>query len=360
MAGRTGAGGERGPARPARRVALGAGAMWLFVGWACATGVRAQGPVDAPTDQVDWEVTVLRPAPDLLSLARRVAVQLHRRTGAEVRVGPPPPEVLEAVPAGSLAMAHEGGGIRLVLAGRAGRVAATELVLEGEGEADVRAVALAVESLQDQLGDQSARPPPPGATVRAGGTTWTILDPGAVTRAHGPARRTARPTFYTSIYAGVSALEAHPLLGPSLGGGLCGGVYCVVVEANAPLFAYTRYIQGDTIHYRAADLVARLQFRPLHFGDVILGGSVGLLSRIGRARVPVTGERRWESALGVRLTAEGIYRFAAPLECVYEMGLDVIADPAQFIRGTPVPPPVSVTLDRTVGLWMTLALRIRI
>ena len=93
----------------------------------------------------------LRPQPGLEGLAEEVAAVLELRTGQRVEVGDaPPPGVLEAVPAGHVAMALHEGAVLLVLGAPGGRSFDAAVELESQGGASAaRAVALAAEDLRD-------------------------------------------------------------------------------------------------------------------------------------------------------------------------------------------------------------------
>ena len=105
----------------------------------------------APALAQDATALVLRPVPELAPLADRVASTLARRTGEEVVVGEPPlVDLLEAVPAGEIALLVDGATVRLGLGGGRGGTYATDVELSShEGDAAVRAVALAIEALRE-------------------------------------------------------------------------------------------------------------------------------------------------------------------------------------------------------------------
>jgi hypothetical protein len=93
----------------------------------------------------------LRPAPGLEAIASSVARVLALRSDIKVEIGrPPPPDVLEAVPVGNVALARDGNSILLVMGAALGQSYEAHLALGPDGKADTRALALAIEALRDR------------------------------------------------------------------------------------------------------------------------------------------------------------------------------------------------------------------
>jgi hypothetical protein len=131
---------------------------------------------------------VLRPAPGLKALADRVARVLSLRFGGGgVDVGePPPPGLLEAVPAGHVALAAEGGRIRLVLGAAFGTYFEASVPYTPPArEPDVRSLALAVEALRDRAMEARERSAAtiPASPAGSGGAAAGLVSAGHTSRA---------------------------------------------------------------------------------------------------------------------------------------------------------------------------------
>jgi len=103
------------------------------------------------TSRSGFRVT-LRPEPGLKALASKVARVLALRGDITVRHGPaPPPGLLEAVPAGDVALARAAdASIQLVMGAPHGVSYAARVELSPNGQGDERALALALEALLDR------------------------------------------------------------------------------------------------------------------------------------------------------------------------------------------------------------------
>jgi hypothetical protein len=127
---------------------------------ASLVNVEPPPAADSSSEDLDARLLTLRPAPGLELLAQRVARVLALRFGAgSIRVGgPPPPGLIEAVPAGHLALAREGERVHLVLGAAFGASFEASLPLgKTASEPDVRSLALAVEALRDRVVEAADR-----------------------------------------------------------------------------------------------------------------------------------------------------------------------------------------------------------
>jgi hypothetical protein len=132
--------------------------MVLWSLFASANGAEAQAALAAASNVTQGHLhpsarLTLRPAPGFEHLAVKVARVLTLRGNTTVEIGDaPPPEVLEAVAAGQIAMASGSteGSAHLVLGTGSGDSIDTTIVLAPDGEDDARALALAIEALRDR------------------------------------------------------------------------------------------------------------------------------------------------------------------------------------------------------------------
>ncbi len=294
---------------------------------------------------------VLRPEPELGSLADRVARVLRRR-GTPTSVGEPPPPLPEAVVAGQVALGRRGEVFSVLLGGREGRTHRATLTLDPSDPGAPRALGLAIETLQDR----ARRTTPPRASTSAPGHVGAprLLGDG---RGRTLGEPSARPTVYLRLLAGWSPARREPLLGPGAGLGLCVGAHCVVVEAELPVLPEERRLEtGETLRYRAVTTSVRGQFRPFVWRWASLGLTFGLLSRVGSASV-VGGElRQTVTSLGVRSGVELAWRIVGPLEWVVEAGADVMLASSRaraHVHGQ------HVFLEDRWAPWVVASLRVR-
>lgn len=299
---------------------------------------------------------VLRPAEGTQSLVEHTARMLEWRRGVDVSVGePPPPELLEAVPIGHVAMARVEGKLRIVLGGRHGVTFATDLDEVTNDEDGARSLSLAIEALWDS----AIAAPAPRVREARSASSWVYVETEAYRRElEERARRAvepiAKPTVYLRLLFGYSFLRESFLVGPGAGFGLCVNDSCAVIEGELPVLADERRTNDDdVISYRAVSLSARLQFRPFDWGIVQPGVSVGFLTRIGNASV--NGDRSYlVTDLGVRASGELGLRIADELEVVAEGGVDLAISRAQLVlrsEGTYLADPVTP--------WVVASLRMR-
>jgi hypothetical protein len=299
---------------------------------------------------------VLRPAAGMQPLVARTARMLEWRRDVAVGVGePPPPELLEAVPVGHVAMAREGGRLRIVLGGREGVTFATDLAEVSNDEDGARALSLAIEALWES----AIRAPREAAREARSGSSWVYVETEDYRRElEERARRAvepiAKPTVYLRLLIGYSFLRQAFLIGPGAGFGLCVRDNCAVIEGELPVLGEERLTNDDVlVRYRAVNLSARLQLRPFDWGIVQPGVSIGFLTRIGNASVG--GDQSYlVTDLGVRGSAELGLRIADELEVVAEGGVDFAITRARLAFATD-----GLYLVDPITPWVVASLRMR-
>ncbi len=320
-------------------------------------GAPRRAPAVQPAAPAPPPMLVLRPVPRLARVARRVARVLLRRAVAGVRIGEPPPPVAEAVTPGQLAMVRTDEGVSLVLGGLGGASFSTEVELRRpSGEPAVRAIALAVESLEDTAQEAAARGTPaiPGGEERVDRIVPTLR--GSLFAPRRPIAPIAKPTMYLRMLLGFSPVRGTPLIGPGVGLGLCVTSHCVVIVADLPLLAERRQApHGEWVRYRSVDAGVVAQLRPFHFGPFTPGLTFGLVSRIGNAALEATGrDDRFVTNLAVRSTLEIAWRFAPRFELALEGGVDLAVSRASYIRYHD-----SVFLEDRWTPWIVTSIRLR-
>jgi hypothetical protein len=325
----------------------------------------------------------LRPAPGLEAIASSVARVLALRSDIRVEIGrAPPPDVLEAVPVGNVALARDGNSIVLVMGAALGQSYEAHLALGADGTVDTRALALAVEALRDRAIEARERlegksraglEPNPDAPVadeqdphaaasattndaellqRSAAqdqpTTLPLLPRRAAPRPRLIFDRTARerdegspyrleipeapsrvePVLYARMYGGGS-LESNALrTGVGVGGGLCVKGQCLFLAAEYPL-PIALEAGGNDIRYRYPTFSCSFYSRPLRFGRFTPAVGIGLLSRIGhfeRDMGIAQSNPNLETDLGVRGVLEGAFEIVEAIDLVAEAGLDYALD----------------------------------
>lgn len=333
---------------------------------ATASAAEAQEPLaaDAPL--------TLRPTQGLAPIAASVARALSLRMSVAVTVGDaPPPEVLEAIPAGHLALAHEEGVMTLVLAGPEGQVFRSEVALPSlRDRGAARAVALAIEALRDA----AITGAPEGSANRRRfrhrdhDIAWSYIErEGGLFGPREPIESDAKPLIQLGVLASLSTERLSFAIGPRIGLGLCLVDTCLILEGDVPILPEVRTsCDGRRIEYRAVALGLRLLVRPFNFEDVLFGAlSIGIISRLGIASLVGVDVSRLTTDFGVRAAAELSWRFAPPIEIALEIGGDIHVSPARFVRTTRAPPgvpcpPVETVLVEDVGnVFAALFLRLR-
>jgi len=329
--------------------------FWLAL-VATPTSVGAQESAHEPAQEAPTEgLLVLRPERQLRRVANRVAQTLRRRTGQLVEVGDaPPPVLLEAVPRHHVGLGwkDDGAHVIVVLGGDEGRSYLTEIEAdEPNRDATVRAIALAIEALQDAAQDGPGEEDWNAESGSGGRAHYTLIPMPRVE----PVGALAKPTIYFRLLIGYSPTRNQVLIGPGAGLGLCLGRQCVVIEGDLPLLADEHVASdGAVISYRPVNIAVRGQYRP-DFGDTIIPGiSIGLLTRIGNATVQGTELGRTVSNIGLRGSLEVAWRFMPRFEWVFEGGVDLALSRSEFIRYGEV-----VLLEDLWTPWFGTSLRLR-
>jgi hypothetical protein len=338
----------------------------------------------------------LRPERGLEALAAKIARVLWLRSDTKVEVGDaPPPELLEAVPAGHVALAREAGGIRLVMGAALGRSFEARLDSSPEGDLDPRAVALAIEALRDRAIEAREKlehrssPPSAALAMRIGASAdasndaveLSANDPaadggetGRAARIPGQAERDdgaeggwpveatehpptrVEPRLYLRMYGGASPESKALRTGIGMGGGLCVLGHCVLLAVDYPLPIDLESGGGD-VRYRYPTFSCSFYSQPFRFGNFMPAVSLGLLSRVGhfeRDMGIVDPQHSLETDLGVRATLEGAYALVDKVELVAEGGVDYALDRLQLGHGD------SVTWrGPRVAPWLQASVRIR-
>lgn len=342
-------------------------------------GSRAAAQEDddePPTLAADAPITV-RPAEGTRPLAVLVVRTLALRFDVPVAVGEDaPPEVLEAVPMGHVAIARDGDEVRLVLAGPEGQVFQTRVRLEDlRGAAVVRAVAAALEALRDTALDG----PPPGQATRrtvfrdGREVTWVYYErEGGLFGPRPRIEATAKPLVYLGFLGGVSTERLSPQLAPRIGFGLCQTAWCLLLEGDLPLVPEeTVACDGRQVQYRPITLGLRLLLRPFDIDEAVsFAFGLGILTRFGLANLVGVDASRLTTNFGLRGSVELAFRIGGPFELVFDVGLDAHTSPAILTRlprpapGTSTrdcPPgaPERVLVEDIITVWGVLAIRVR-
>jgi len=358
-----------GPSGRAWRRAAG---VALYVLLLLALPLEGRAQEELPRLAGDRPLT-LRPTDRTRVLASRVVRVLALRLDVAVAVGEDaPPEVLEAVPEGHLAIDRSEDEVHLVLAGPEGQVFRSEVTLGAEREGRARAVALAIEALRDAALDG---PPEGTATQRSyphdgQQILWIYRErEGGLFGPRPRQEALAKPSIGLGFMLGMSTERETIIVGPRIALGLCLDSSCVVLEGDLPVLPEeSASCDGRRIQYRPINLALRLQLRPIVVDDVSVAFDFGILSRFGLANLVGVDVSRVATDFGVRGGIEGAWRFAAPFELVLEVGADIHTSPAVFIRSTRPPPGMPEICDRAVErvlvedlvtIWATLGVRLR-
>jgi hypothetical protein len=351
-----------------------------------AFGTAAKNATTQPAavsgEDTETAALTLRPASGMELLASRVVRVLALKFGqGSIRVGgPPPPGLLEAVPAGHLALARDGDRVRLVLGAAFGAFFEASVPLAKPASVpDVRSLALAVEALRDRVIEAAERtnqahhagasahsqpqaqpePQPAAAgarsTVRAGPAT---RDRGEITlpRGEGEVPRAVQPMFYVRMYTGASLESDGPKMGFGTGGGLCVEGHCLVIGLESPFPGVLEAGPTD-VRYRYPTITSSFYTRPWQFGIFAPAASVGFLSRIGyfnRDMGVPTESTGLDTDLGVRTTLEGAIALGGAFELTSEFGMDYALDRWQLGTGSTV----ARRGDRAT-LWTQAGIRVR-
>jgi hypothetical protein len=345
----------------------GSGFLLSFV----PSGAAAQQALRAArvtTRELPAPLLTLRPEPGLERLAENVAGVLELRTGQRVEVGDaPPPGLLEAVPAGHIAMALRDGSVLLVLGASGGRSLDASVQLGDQaGPADARAVALAAEALRDTAFDLAHRPgdalveapvaEPPLAAARSRAQGNAAADTGEGDGNGGSSGGLfgdVDPLFYVRAYSGASTASEGPMMGLGTGLGLCVEGHCLVVGGELPIGAGPE--DGMDVRYRYPTFSSGFYSRPFQLGAFTPGASIGLLTRLGHFGADMgLSDRGLETDLAARGSLELAWQAVRGVDLMLEGGVDYNLDRHVLTRTTEV-----VRRGDRVSPWGQAALRFR-
>ena len=346
-----------------------------------AQAALAASSVDPRRVPPDAQLT-LRPEPGLAELAQRVARVLELRTGARVEVGEsPPPGVMEAVPSGHVAMALRDGELALVMGAAGGRSINATVGAGEEGGGHDRAIALAVEALQDAAlesapigrDEQGSQASAPASGRQTGGDRPATAPSGrsqarvlAKPRLSDDPRSTGfrspdllgdvDPLIFGQLYSGVAIHSGGLMLGLGGGLGLCVEGYCLVLAAQVPLNP------GDTpardVRYRYTTFTSGFHARPLRFDAFTPGLSLEFLTRVGNFEEDMQiddlrDQNGLESDLGVRGALELSFNVTELVALMGQLGFDMTIDRWRLSDGNTV----AYRGDRLTP-WLQMSLRV--
>jgi hypothetical protein len=294
---------------------------------------------------------ILRPQPSLKALADEVAAVLELRTGQRVEVGdPPPPGLLEAVPAGHVALAEHEGAVLLVLGAPGGRSFDARVEIEALADASAaRAVALAAEDLRDtaiELARVDGSPAPasealdepapePVSESDEAERPAHALDAMNPPRDDGEGARAEEgrgflgdidPLLYVRIYGGASTASESIASGLGTGLGLCVLGHCLFVAGELPLVS-ERGEELD-VRYRYTTFLSGFYSRPFTFSGFTPGASLAFLTRLGNFEADMGGRKSAgiDNDLGARGSLELSYEMFRGLDLMSEGGVDFTID----------------------------------
>lgn len=346
--------------------------MLVMLGVAFATPASAQRTPhvlagSVPRGELPAPLLTLRPSPELLPLAVEAAEVLELRTGQRVEIGdPPPPGLMEAVPAGHVALAVDANGTIVIVLGAAGGLSHDTVVRLGgqSGEhVDARAVALAVEALRDlamespsspversatsersttddratfdEAGEPSSLPPvvaTPSPVVAPQPEVREPLAPGRLRDEEGSGRRVSsgflgevEPFAFVRAYSGASLASPGPRMGLGTGLGLCVMRQCLVVFGEVPM----NLGPADPVdtRYQYTTFGSAFYSRPFQWGSFTPGASVGFVTRLGYFEHDMgLPSDDLQTDLGARATLELGYELVKGLEVLAEGGADLMLD----------------------------------
>jgi hypothetical protein len=333
-----------------------ASAVWLAVLLAVASPVSAQAVLAAtgvdPARLPPESRLTLRPESGLEPLAGKIARVLVLRGDTSVEVGTsPPPGLLEAVPAGHIALARDASGVRLVMGAALGESFEARVEVDAEGQMDPRSLALAVEALRDRAIETREYREPPSADLPAPPTAAEVpvpeqplppnpygsarppagtRDEGVATSRNEPSEGAVRvePLLFMRLYSGASPQSKALRTGLSTGGGLCVLGQCLLLAVEYPL-PIALEAGGDDVRYRYPTFSCSFYSHPLQMGRFTPAIALGLLSRVGhfeRDMGIADPHHGLETDLAVRGNIEGSYEIVDSVDLLAEAGLDFALD----------------------------------
>lgn len=313
----------------------------------------------------------LRPEADLRALAVEVADVLELRTGERVEVGDaPPPGLLQAVPAGHMALARRGSTVLLVIGGAGGRSfdASVTLTATKSTAADARALALAAETLRDtatelarkdeldldfeglatseEAASENAAPEAQSAMPkRDDGSAASVPSRGLLGEVD--------PLVYVRMYSGASSASSAPMLGVATALGVCVQRHCLFLAGEMPIDVGAT--GTDDLRYRYLTFVSGFYSRPFSFDAFTPGASLGFFTRLGHFEEDMgLGDHGLGTDLGARGSVELAWEFLPGADLMAEGGADVTIDRQYVASGSGM-----ITRGDRVSPWMQGALRYR-
>jgi hypothetical protein len=265
----------------------------------------------------------------------------------------PPPGLVEAVPAGHVALVDTGeGSIRVVLGTLGGGSVDATVEVDGARSPDARAVALAVEALRDETLDAQRDASAIDEDAVASRQPVTPVDvqpaqPGDALLGD------VDPLVFVRASGGASTSSSAPMTGLGLGAGLCVRGQCLVLGADFPL----GIADGSTadVRYRYMTFMSGFYSRPFSFGALTPGAAIGFLTRVGRFRQDMgLDDQGLETDLGARGSLELAWALLSDVDLMAEGGVDVTLDRLAVYAGDAM-----VARGDRWSPWLQAALRYR-
>ena len=338
-----------------------------------------------PRGELPSPLLTLRPSPELLPLAVEAADVLELRTGQRVEIGdPPPPGLMEAVPAGHVALALDANGVIVIVLGAAGGLSHDTVVRLGgqSGEhVDARAVALAVEALRDLALEQppdrvaviapsrpseldaasapldpetAAAPVAPQPEARGSQAPDAVRDEEGSGHLGADLLGDVEPLAYVRAYSGASLSSPGPRMGVGTGLGLCVMRHCLVVFGEVPMNLGPADPIDTRYHYTTFG--SGFYSRPFQWGSFTPGASIGFVTRVGYFEEDMgLPSHDLQTDLGARASLELGYELVRGLDLVGEGGADLMLDQLKVRSGGQ-----SFTRGERLSPWLQAAVRYRL
>jgi hypothetical protein len=300
----------------------------------------------------------LRPEPALAALAAEVSEVLELRGGMRVAVGePPPPGLPEAVPASHVALLQHDDRLQLVIGMEGGRsLEASVQYASGGALPDPRALALAVEALEDAAAEQvralqraSAARAQAAAIADAEPSAEPLAPPAAVVER--PALRDTgegsasdpdaepegiQPLVNARSYVGVSPATTGAVLALATGVGLCAIGYCLVIQGEFPVNGENT--SASDVRYRYMTFGTGLHAQPLRFGRLRPAANLLLVTRFGHfgrdMGMPAASDGSgMDTDLAARASLELGVEVVRRVDALLESGVDLTIDGWQVSGG---------------------------